>query len=838
MATNALVKATTNALTKNATKSLTKGVEKAVTKGVTNALAKTATKSATSALTKTAGKGVTNALTKGTTSTLNNLVSKASSNAGKALAKTAGSLADDVVLGSSSSLSSKIAPKLADKVDDIVVKTAPTAKIADSVPDLMNKTAKSSLADKVDDIAKAVTPAKSAIALPASFSDDVAKVAPKSALATATEMADNAPAKLAEAVTAPEAVAPVAKTTENIALEAPEKLSKVASTTGMDDVADTTASSALKADVAELKEKLRTATGGAGGSVPPTTPTTAGAVTPGSDGFNVKLKDGRTADIRVGSATGATKQQSAMRKLDDRVAKGFNPTAKQYGELMERSKSADGHYRTVASRLKAENMSQANVATKTRAVLDHIEGVRNEALAMMDEAGAKIDLSGIEKAVGLSPTQKKKLAELGLSLDDIAGEARMLSPTQAEEVYKVLSDYAYNWSDSKDAATAMAGKAMKKEAEAVSKAINDVMDNSGIDFKLSYIDGLGMDGAGVDGKYLKHISERPDFKFSDLRREESDWITMGRLSGRPIKEDPAINVLGVDTGIPNPAKKISDWAKEKFYERRANAGAGAGGVGGGIPPVGSGGLGAENKINLIGGNAGGGLLGNLKGAGLVGAGVLGGLLLGGGGSGSSDNTALAGDTSTLAQLGVSGMSEPASTEPTLEETVSNMTIGGYSYEQLENGYMSALMAGDTNAAKVIASMMDALNEKVDRYYTLKKNSDSGSDSSGIAGKQRAAMNVLSTLMNNFEAKGVVGGNLSQFANWITGGGYDPKQFAYDTGAKGSLGTIIKALGDTGALSEGDQQRALSLLPSTKDSPEAAKMKYQQLMSILQGAGAQ
>jgi hypothetical protein len=73
-------------------------------------------------------------------------------------------------------------------------------------------------------------------------------------------------------------------------------------------------------------------------------------------------------------------------------------------------------------------------------------------------------------------------------------------------------------------------------------------------------------------------------------------------------------------------------------------------------------------------------------------------------------------------------------------------------------------------------------------------------------------------------------------NAITGGGYNPSVSAYDSGAAGSLGTIIKALGDTGALSEGDQKRALELLPKTTDSQEAANMKYQQLMQILQGAG--
>jgi hypothetical protein len=93
-------------------------------------------------------------------------------------------------------------------------------------------------------------------------------------------------------------------------------------------------------------------------------------------------------------------------------------------------------------------------------------------------------------------------------------------------------------------------------------------------------------------------------------------------------------------------------------------------------------------------------------------------------------------------------------------------------------------------------------------------------------------------MQNYQSQGPIGGRFTQFMNALTGGGYAPGIAAYDSGAQGSLGTIIKALGDTGALSEGDQKRALELLPKTTDSEQAAKMKYQQLIQILQGAGAQ
>jgi hypothetical protein len=164
----------------------------------------------------------------------------------------------------------------------------------------------------------------------------------------------------------------------------------------------------------------------------------------------------------------------------------------------------------------------------------------------------------------------------------------------------------------------------------------------------------------------------------------------------------------------------------------------------------------------------------------------------------------------------------------------DLTIGGYNYEQLEAGYVAAMQAGDTDAAKMISNMMGMLDEKVKRY----NDANEKSGGSGTASKQKAAMNVLSGLMQNYQAQGPIGGRATQLLNTLTGGSYNPAVSAYDSGSAGALGTIIKALGDTGALSEGDQKRALELLPKTTDSEAAAKAKYQQLMQILQGAGAQ
>ena len=612
----------------------------------------------------------------------------------------------------------------------------------------------------------------------------------------------------------------------------PSKNVKVGRPSANAGVEDTAVDTATRVDptfarqVEELKAQVGSAGGGMrnGGGTP--TATSGGL---GDEAFNVRLKNGETRNVTLGdSAAGSTKQQRAVRKLDDMTAKGMNANTKQYRNVVGKSNSIDNYYKSVAERMRAENIDQANVAEKAGAALSLRENIKQEGLQYAEANGVTMDLSRVDQLVGLSPTQKRKLAELGLGLDDMLGGKKTVTPTQAEELYKILRQYGYDWEDSKDALTSMAGKAMKKEADAVRGIIDDTMDNINVDYKTALIEEAAKNGE--DPAYLRRLAEKKDFKFSDLRKDQSDWMTIEDLSGNKIKEEPTLNVFGVDTGAQNPFTAGAQKIKEKIYERQAYGGGGAGGNTGGGPGFTGGGSGAENTINFTSPGANQSLLGNLlgkaKSGGLIGASLLGGMMLGGGGSGGGVNgSEFANQMQELAQV---------STEP--EETAPALTVGGYTYDELEDGYMAALLAGDTDAAKLIGNLIGMLDDKAKRYEDAKKSSGSGSG--GIGDKQRAALNVLSGLMNNYQSQGPIGGRWTQFMNAISGGGYAPGIAAYDSGAQGSLGTIIKALGDTGALSEGDQKRALELLPKTTDAPEAAKMKYQQLIQILQGAGAQ
>lgn len=587
----------------------------------------------------------------------------------------------------------------------------------------------------------------------------------------------------------------------------------------------TTTNPALAEDIAELKAQVGSAGGGMRGGGTPTATASPDYGGLGDSGFNVKLKDGETTNIKVGpEAVGSTKQQMAKRKLDDMTAKSFNPKDKQYAKIVGKSNSIDNYYSTVAERARAEKLDPANVGQKATDALNLRENIKQQGLQYAEANGVTMDLSGIDNSLGLSSVQKRRLAEEGLSLEDMLGGATNVPPTKAEQIYQVLRDFGWKWNDPKqDRITQLLGDACEKEAKAVREIIDSTMDSINVDYKTPLIEEAAKNGE--DPAYLRKIAGKTDFKFSDLRRDQSDWLSLSDVAKNKMKDD---KVPGSFTeAIGQGFKKGADKVKEKWYERQAYGGGSGGNTGGGgIPPTG--GSGAENNINFEtvgGGRTGtlGNLLGRAKGAGLVGAGLLGGMMLGGGGSSSGGNN--------FADAGQYG-SYTQETEPEVDP-YDAMTIGGYTYDQLENGYVNALQAGDADAAKLIGNMIGMLEDKIDRYNKAKEK-----DTGGIASKQRSAMNVLSGLMSNYQAQGPIGGRFTQFMNAITGGGYNPTVAAYDSGSAGSLGTIIKALGDTGALSEGDQRRALELLPKTTDSEEAARYKYQQLMQILQGAGAQ
>lgn len=159
------------------------------------------------------------------------------------------------------------------------------------------------------------------------------------------------------------------------------------------------------------------------------------------------------------------------------------------------------------------------------------------------------------------------------------------------------------------------------------------------------------------------------------------------------------------------------------------------------------------------------------------------------------------------------------------------TVGGYSRAQLEDGYVAALMAGDAKAADAIGSIIDIMNNNE------KRAADSSGGTKDEAGKKReAGLRTLNTLLQSYErgggGQGIVGGTLTNLMNKVTGGAYNSSAQTYATQARGAAAQIIKALGESGTLSDRDIQAAMDMLPQNTDTEQVAKEKISNLMTLL------
>ncbi len=156
------------------------------------------------------------------------------------------------------------------------------------------------------------------------------------------------------------------------------------------------------------------------------------------------------------------------------------------------------------------------------------------------------------------------------------------------------------------------------------------------------------------------------------------------------------------------------------------------------------------------------------------------------------------------------------------------TVGGYTRSQLENAYVAALMASDAKSADAIGSILDIMNNNEKRTATT--------EADDATKKKQAGLNTLNTLLQSYErgggGQGIIGGTLTNLLNTATGGAYNSSAQTYATQARGAAAQIIKALGESGALSNRDTQAAMDMLPKNTDTDKVAKEKIANLMSLL------
>ena len=526
-------------------------------------------------------------------------------------------------------------------------------------------------------------------------------------------------------------------------------------------------------------------------------------------------KQAAKATTKAGKSTAA--QQIAKNEFDDYLT-SLGATSKLRQQMANSSYTGALGKSAMADRFKTLGVDLSNVADKSAAGLNAYGGVMNNLYDYMDNAAVGVDLSSLSKKGSslFTKAQKTRLAQAGLDVDDVLKGT--VSANQANELYRTARDMGLKLSNSTDATQTILGDRLGKFANQIRDKLDDTASTVSKSFGLK---GKLVDAANSidDYEVARALSGMTDdaITASTVRSEMAPYMQMKDFIGLKAPAEKTLNVLGIDTGIANPLPKASKAVQNVALKAKDKLSSDTG------------------KMALVAGGAGG-------------LGLLGGLLAGGNGSGNGGNyanqtmlgaltggsdvvygqngmnTQLGGQNATTGVLGgnagISGLEQ----QPTLNV---------YTYDDLENAYMSALMAGDSGAADVIVGMIDMLDNKVKRQQEMAKNSK---DNSGTAQKQQAAMDILNTLMGNFQAQGFIGGNITNILNNLTGGNYNYQAANYNEQAKGSLSMIIKALGESGALAEGDVERAMGLIPQITDSQEKAADKYQKLMAMLQSAG--
>lgn len=526
-------------------------------------------------------------------------------------------------------------------------------------------------------------------------------------------------------------------------------------------------------------------------------------------------KQAAKATTKAGKSTAA--QQIAKNEFDDYLT-SLGATSKLRQQMANSSYTGALGKSAMADRFKTLGVDLSNVADKSAAGLNAYGGVMNNLYDYMDNAAVGVDLSSLSKKGSslFTKAQKTRLAQAGLDVDDVLKGT--VSANQANELYRTARDMGLKLSNSTDATQTILGDRLGKFANQIRDKLDDTASTVSKSFGLK---GKLVDAANSidDYEVARALSGMTDdaITASTVRSEMAPYMQMKDFIGLKAPAEKTLNVLGIDTGIANPLPKASKAVQNAALKAKDKLSSDTGKMA--LVAGGAGGLGLLGGL-LAGGN-GGGNGGNYANQTMLGA-LTGGSDVVYGQNGM--NTQLGGQNATTGMLGgnagISGLEQ----QPTLN---------GYTYDDLENAYMSALMAGDSGAADVIVGMIDMLDNKVKRQQEMAKNSK---DNSGTAQKQQAAMDILNTLMGNFQAQGFIGGNITNILNNLTGGNYNYQAANYNEQAKGSLSMIIKALGESGALAEGDVERAMGLIPQITDSQEKAADKYQKLMAMLQSAG--
>lgn len=523
-----------------------------------------------------------------------------------------------------------------------------------------------------------------------------------------------------------------------------------------------------------------------------------------ADDALLKAAKNKVDDIALKGAKKATKssatQKLARNDFEDFIT-GFGTVGKETRKQMLEDYAGGGK---IWTKLKNMNIDPANLQDASKNAVEAFGGVQRNLYNYADNAGIGVtvgDLMQSGKGKLFTTAQKNRLAEVGLDLDDLA-KGGVLTATEADDLYKTVRDLGVKYRKSTDATQTILGKQLGSLADSLKNRIDDTVSpiSKSFGLKKQLVEALNQVG---DVKRAREIAGMADDKItaSMVRKEMQPYMVAQDLVGLKLPTQKNLNIMGVDTGIKNPLPELGKKVGNIPLKAKAAMENGLG----------------DNAKAVVAGGAG--LLGGLLGASALGGG----------------NNAAPASASTLGSLmsgdaygGMDGLGGDTAAQ-TAYMSQAEPTLSGYSYDDLENAYVSAIMAGDSGAASVIADMIGMLESKT------KRSESSKSKSSGDS-KAKAGLNTLQELYRLYQsfggAQGMVKGNITGALNTVSGGAYNPAAATFDAVAQGSIGRIVKAMGDSGALSDSDKQNALKMIPKVSDSPALAEQKFQSLYELL------
>lgn len=462
---------------------------------------------------------------------------------------------------------------------------------------------------------------------------------------------------------------------------------------------------------------------------------------------------------------------------------------------------------------------------------------------MPKEASTKA-LKAIDESIALEPAQKKTLKKIiesadqqpqGKILDRLAerGENRAAAIGEADiyDMHKAIQELEGKAYDMTGKGANAARKIIRDYTGELKKTINEASADVYKDADKIADFLKAAEGANLPPKMLQDVAKklRDGVTYSDVRSMQAPFVIMGQLAKQKKMAPLAGGVMG-NGNFGNPIQQVAQEVigkplastTGKLLQRSGRALQ----------------LASDNPEALVGGVVGK-AKSTAKNAALAGAGLL---ALGQLNGQNADATPqLSGNSGQLG--GAQGAQaqqkelQQAQQLQAMQQLMQPSKFAGKDRDQIEQAYMAAAADNNPKAVQFYASMLeqldkkDAMNQKQLAALQKASSSKTSKDDQKKADAAKKAASIETMYKQAGGAQGPVG-VLNNLLNSATLGMFNPGASAYEANQQALAVALARAAGDSGALSNQDIQGYKSMLPLTTDSPQAAKLKLQNIYAQL------